>query len=86
MVAAVVPGLALAAIAAGILMAAGAGGTGEFGWFAYAPLSGEAYVPSAVLFLGPRTYAGFASLVVGLLALAFWSGYRTGSARSTGRS
>ncbi|PYI68228.1 hypothetical protein CVV68_07890 [Arthrobacter livingstonensis] len=62
-------------------MTAGAGGTGEFITVGYAPLSEGVFFPSSVLFLGPWTYAGVATLAAGMLALAFWSGYRTARRR-----
>ena len=72
------PAVALVAVIAGIVLVAGAGGRAEFGWFAYAPLSNETFISDDLVFLGPRIKAGLALMLLGLLLLAFWSGYRTG--------
>ncbi|WP_343319448.1 hypothetical protein AAFM46_02870 [Arthrobacter sp. TMP15] len=81
--AAVVPVLALAAVITGILLAMGASGSAEVGWFAYAPLSNEMVSSNALFFIGPRAKVGLASMALGLMLLAFWSGYRTAVRRKS---
>ncbi|WP_230855060.1 hypothetical protein [Arthrobacter terrae] len=81
MVAIVVPALGLAAVAAGVVMAASAGESRSFGWFAYAPLSNTTFSSAGLLYLGPWTKTGIALALIGSLVLAFWSGYRAGTRR-----
>ncbi|SDL96531.1 hypothetical protein SAMN04487916_11955 [Arthrobacter sp. ov407] len=50
----------------------------NFGWFAYAPLAEGPVVPQGLMFMGPAAWTGVTLIGVGLLVLAFWSGYRTG--------
>lgn len=50
----------------------------DFGWVAYAPLATGPVVPQGLMFMGPGAWTGVTLIGVGLLVLAFWSGYRTG--------
>ncbi|MDJ0319180.1 hypothetical protein [Pseudarthrobacter sp. PS3-L1] len=72
-----VPAVALIAIGiGGFLMATE---TVSFGWFAYAPLSDTAFSPdSGLRIVGPQARAGLVVLIVGVVTLAFWGGFRLG--------
>jgi heme/copper-type cytochrome/quinol oxidase subunit 1 len=48
------------------------------GWFAYAPLSNTPFTANGAAFITQGTQLGLAIAVVGLLLLAFWTGYRVG--------
>ncbi|BCW72710.1 cbb3-type cytochrome c oxidase subunit I [Arthrobacter sp. NicSoilB8] len=50
----------------------------DFGWFAYAPLASPPVILHGLIFMGAEAWAGVALIGVGLLTLAFWTGYRTG--------
>ncbi|MBT2250614.1 hypothetical protein JHV56_18145 [Arthrobacter sp. BHU FT2] len=76
--AAAVPVLALAAVLAGGLVAWDGRQESSFGWFAYAPLSNDIFSGSGMTFVTRGTQAGLAIAVAGLLALAFWAGFRIG--------
>lgn len=53
-----------------------------FGWFAYQPLADATFVPGAGgLFLSRITIIGWVILTIGLLAVAFLAGRRTGRGR-----
>lgn len=84
-VAAVVPVLALLTVTAGIVTAISTQSQTNFGWFAYAPLSNETFTGGGLVYLGVGTKVGVALLATGLLVLAFWSGYRTATHRTTRR-
>ena len=56
-------------------------GAAAFGWFAYAPLSQQPIQLPGLLLVGPEAWAGIAMISLGLLILAFWSGYRVGARR-----
>ncbi|MDJ0314982.1 hypothetical protein [Arthrobacter sp. H35-D1] len=75
--AAVVPVLALLAVAAGIVTALWTQSQPSFGWFAYVPLSNETFNGGGLVYLDAGTKVGVALTAAGLLVLAFWSGYRT---------
>jgi heme/copper-type cytochrome/quinol oxidase subunit 1 len=77
-----VPFGALALLLAGSLLAITGTGQESFGWFAYAPLSSQAFLPDGIFFLSARTKAGLVLAGVGLLALTFWAGHRVGRRRS----
>lgn len=51
--------------------------TQTFGWFAYAPLSDEVFLPGMTI-LGNTQITGLALLVAGLVCAAFWAGLRVG--------
>jgi heme/copper-type cytochrome/quinol oxidase subunit 1 len=70
--------IALLALVAGVaILASGSGQTAEFGWFAYAPMSGGAFDPG-MLFLGPQQITGWLLVVLAACAAAFWAGLRLG--------
>jgi heme/copper-type cytochrome/quinol oxidase subunit 1 len=48
-----------------------------FGWFAYAPLSEETFLPGMAI-LSNTQVTGLALLAAGLLCAAFWAGLRVG--------
>ncbi|XAS63665.1 hypothetical protein VUN84_15425 [Micrococcaceae bacterium Sec5.8] len=48
------------------------------GWFAYAPLSQQTFFPGSLLVMDQGSWTGIWLIVVGLLTLAFWAGFRTG--------
>ena len=50
----------------------------EFGWFAYAPLSQQVFTGQGLVIMDAGKWAGVALVGLGLLTLAFWSGYRAG--------
>lgn len=51
--------------------------TQTFGWFAYAPLSDEVFLPGMTI-LGNGQITGLALLAAGLICAAFWAGLRVG--------
>ncbi|WP_247040926.1 hypothetical protein [Arthrobacter rhizosphaerae] len=55
--------------------------TETYGWFAYAPLSQQYFVPDGLVFLGARARVGIALIVVALLGAAFWAGFWLGRRR-----
>ncbi|MFF2244917.1 hypothetical protein ACFVTM_12145 [Arthrobacter sp. NPDC058130] len=73
-----VPLTAAAMLLAGLVLLAQPVSSEDFGWFAYAPLATRPVVPQGLMFMGAETWTGVAFIGVGLLVLAFWSGYRTG--------
>lgn len=85
--AAVVPILAVLAVAAGIATALWTQSQlqSSFGWFAYAPLSNETFSSRGLVFLDAGTKVGVTLTAAGLLVLAFWSGYRTARRRTARR-
>ncbi|MDI3213173.1 hypothetical protein [Arthrobacter sp. AL12] len=50
----------------------------EFGWFAYAPLSQQAFAVQGLLVMDAEKWAGVVLASLGLLTLAFWSGLLAG--------
>ncbi len=80
------PGLALAAVLAGVVMAIyGATTPKAYGWFAYAPLSEATFHAENFVLVDPWAIAGVVLLVAGLLPLAFTAGCRTGRRRRARR-
>ena len=75
------PLLAVALLAAGGFFAVGAGGQEEFGWFACPPRCPSCGLPRAVVVMDAEKWAGVVLAGLGLLTLAFWSGFRAGHAR-----
>ena len=73
-----VPLAAVAMLLAGLVLLAQPVPQEDFGWFAYAPLATGPVVPQGLMFMGATAWAGAALIGVGLLVLAFWSGYRAG--------
>lgn len=55
--------------------------TETYGWFAYAPLSQQYFMPEGLVFLGARARVGIALIVVALLGVAFWAGFWLGRRR-----
>ena len=53
----------------------------SFGWFAYAPVSDTTFTAEGVHVFSTATLVGAVVLVVGLLGLAAWLGYRRGARR-----
>ena len=55
-----------------------------FGWFAYQPLADATFTPGgAGVFLSRTTIVGVVLLAIGLVALAFLAGRRSGTNRRT---
>ena len=52
-----------------------------FGWFAYAPLSGEISIGGDVVIVPRTAIAGIVVLVAGLIVLSFLAGRRTNKTR-----
>lgn len=73
-----VPLIAAAMLVAGLVFLAQPVSQEDFGWVAYAPLPTGPVVLQGLMIMGPWTWAGVALIGIGLLLLAFWSGYRTG--------
>lgn len=74
-------------LAAGVLVVAGAvlaatGTTESFGWFSYAPLQEGTLEPGpgpgSLLMLTGKMQLGYLLVIAGLLAAAFWGGFRLG--------
>jgi heme/copper-type cytochrome/quinol oxidase subunit 1 len=72
---------ALAVVAGAVTLGVGLTQPAASGWFAYAPLSGESFVPAGVHLVSTAALVSAAVLVVGLVALAFWWGIRIGRRR-----
>lgn len=73
------PLLAVSLLLAGLVLTALPVRSHDVGWFAYAPLSQQTFQLQGLLLLGPETWTGIAMITLGLLILAFWSGYRFGT-------
>lgn len=73
------PLLAVSLLLAGLVLTALPVPSHDVGWFAYAPLSQQAFRLQGLLLIGPETWTGIAMISLGLLILAFWSGYRFGT-------
>ena len=73
-----VPLTAAAMLLAGLALLARPVTQEDFGWVAYAPLATGPVVLQGLMIMGPWIWAGVALISIGLLLLAFWSGYRTG--------
>lgn len=67
----------LGIIAGGATLIYGLARPASFGWFAYAPLSDEVFLPGMTM-LDNTQVTGLALLVAGLLCTAFWAGLRVG--------
>ncbi len=76
----VVPLLGMIAVLVGVVVAWN-GRDDPIGWFAYAPLSNQAFTASGGSFVSHGTLTGLAAAMVGLLVLAFWAGIRVGRRR-----
>ncbi|MDQ0848971.1 putative membrane protein [Arthrobacter sp. B3I9] len=75
------PLLAVLLLLAGLILTSLPVRSENFGWFAYAPLSQQTFQLQGLVMIGPEAWAGIAMISLGLLILAFWSGYRVGSHR-----
>jgi hypothetical protein len=53
----------------------------EVGWFAYAPLSNETFIPDQFFVVDSGAGIGYVLIGVGMVMLGFWSGYQMGSSR-----
>ncbi len=76
------PVLAAALLLAGLPLTLVPARTETFGWFAYAPLSQQSFQVQGLLLIGPEAWAGIAMISLGLLILAFWTGYLFGRRRN----
>ncbi|MCC3280660.1 hypothetical protein LJ754_16045 [Arthrobacter sp. zg-Y40] len=81
--ASMVPLAAAALVVAGVVLAATAP-VESFGWFAYGPLE-ESTGPGKLLMLTGRMQLGYLLVAAGLLAAAFWGGFRLGRRGRTGQ-
>ena len=79
--AAALPLAALALLVTGVVLAT-TGQAESFGWFAYAPLA-ENTGPGTLMLLSGKMQLGYLLVALGLVAAAFWGGFRLG--RRTGR-
>ena len=68
--------MALALLVSGAVLAA-AGQAESFGWFAYAPLE-ESTGPGSLMMLTGKMQLGYLLVALGLVAAAFWGGFRLG--------
>lgn len=75
------PLLGLALLAAGAILLSAPVRQADFGWFAYAPLSEQVFAGPGVLIMDAGTWAGVVLAGLGLLTLAFWSGFLAGRHR-----
>lgn len=73
-----VPLVAAAMLLAGLVFLAQPVAQEDFGWIGYPPLATGPVLPQGLMFMGASAWTGSALIGVGLLVLAFWSGYRTG--------
>ncbi|MET3951621.1 hypothetical protein [Arthrobacter sp. UYEF36] len=73
-----VPLLAVALLAAGVVFLSLPVRQEEFGWFAYAPLSQQTFAAPGLLIMDAGKWAGVVLVGLGLLTLAFWTGFRAG--------
>ncbi len=80
-------GVAIVLIAVGgVLAATSPAGPADFGWFAYTPLDDPDWSMSwrdggTVVLLTRARLVGYAVLVLGLVVLAGWAGFRLGRRR-----
>ena len=74
--AAAIPLVALALLVSGAVLAA-TGQAESFGWFAYAPLE-ESTGPGSLMMLTGKMQLGYLLVALGLVAAAFWGGFRLG--------
>ncbi|MDQ0819672.1 heme/copper-type cytochrome/quinol oxidase subunit 1 [Arthrobacter sp. V4I6] len=74
-----VPLLAVSLLLAGLILTSLPVRSQDVGWFAYAPLSQQTFQLQGLTMIGPEAWTGIAMISLGLLILAFWSGYRIGT-------
>jgi heme/copper-type cytochrome/quinol oxidase subunit 1 len=75
------PLLAALLLLAGLILTSLPVRSRDVGWFAYAPISQQAFQLQGLVLIGPEAWTGIAMISLGLLILAFWSGYRVGARR-----
>ena len=80
-----IPVVAILTVLLGTAMLFVAQSEASFGWFAYVPLSNVNLVPQGLVYLGSSARIGMALCAVGLMLLAFWTGYQAGR-HQAGRS
>jgi len=68
----------LAVVAGAVTLGVGLTQPAASGWFAYAPLSGESFVPSGVHLVSTGALVSAAVLALGVVALALAVGIRVG--------
>lgn len=73
-----VPLLAVALMAAGAVFLTLPVRQETFGWFAYAPLSQQTFAAPGLLVMDAEKWTGAILVGLGVLMLAFWSGFRAG--------
>ena len=78
------PLLAVSLLLTGLILTSLPVRTENVGWFAYAPLSQQTFQLQGLVMIGPEAWTGIAMIGLGLLILAFWSGYRVGNRRQLG--
>lgn len=71
----------LAVVAGAVTLGVGLTQPAATGWFAYAPLSGESFVPTGVRLVSTAALVSAGVLALGLVALALWWGIRIGRRR-----
>lgn len=76
--------LVLGVILVGVAVAIAVTQPVSFGWFAYAPLSNSSYVPTLSPVVAMPSGAA-AMLIVGLVLIAAWVGFRLGRRSPRGR-
>ncbi|MBF4633020.1 hypothetical protein ITJ38_01230 [Agreia pratensis] len=75
--------VAIAAVVGGVATALlSASQPTSYGWFAYAPLSGETFSPNIAFAMSPQTAVALVVAVFGLVAAAFWAGLTVAERRS----
>jgi heme/copper-type cytochrome/quinol oxidase subunit 1 len=75
------PLLAVLLLLAGLILTSLPVRPRDVGWVAYAPISQQAFQLQGLVLIGPEAWTGIAMISLGLLILAFWSGYRVGARR-----
>lgn len=75
------PLLAVSLLLAGLVLTSLPVRSQDVGWFAYAPLSQQTFQLQGLVLIGAEAWTGIAMISLGLLILAFWSGYRVGARR-----
>nr|WP_228494790.1 cbb3-type cytochrome c oxidase subunit I [Clavibacter sp. VKM Ac-2873] len=71
----------LAVVAGAVTLGVGLMQPAASGWFAYAPLSGESFVPTGVHLVFTAALVSAGVLAVGVVALGLWWGIRIGRRR-----
>ncbi|WP_370531980.1 hypothetical protein [Clavibacter sp. VKM Ac-2872] len=71
----------LAVVAGAVTLGVGLMQPAATGWFAYAPLSGESFVPSGVHLVSTAAIVSAGVIALGVVGLALWWGIRIGRGR-----